>query len=181
VLVFSAVIGQERITTKKALGVATAAAGVVLLQFSKDTGTGALFGDFCIFLSGFALAFFTVRGKQKAKMYTPLTINTLAYGGGTLALAPTTIWLSIHFSYSHTTALGWWSLVYMAVFAGVLAYLIYYYALQHIAASRVSAVSYLQPLGATVLAVFLLGEVITPTLVIGGILVLTGVFLAERA
>ena len=69
----------------------------------------------------------------------------------------------------------------MAVFAGVLAYLIYYYALQHIPASRVSAVSYLQPLGATVLAELLLGEIVTATLLIGGILVLTGVYVTERA
>jgi drug/metabolite transporter (DMT)-like permease len=124
---------------------------------------------------------FTVVGKKKAKRYSPLTINTLAYGGGTLALAPFTIWLSLPFHYSQTSARAWWSLVYMAVFAGVLAYLIYYYALQHIPASRVSAVSYLQPLGATVLAVLLLGDLITATLVIGGILVLTGVYVTERA
>jgi drug/metabolite transporter (DMT)-like permease len=48
-------------------------------------------------------------------------------------------------------------------------------------ASRASAISYLQPLGATLLAVLLLGEPVTTTLAIGGILVLTGVFVTERA
>jgi drug/metabolite transporter (DMT)-like permease len=59
--------------------------------------------------------------------------------------------------------------------------LIYNYALTYMPASRASAASYLQPLGATLLAVVLLGESLTTALAIGGILVLTGVFVTERA
>jgi drug/metabolite transporter (DMT)-like permease len=69
----------------------------------------------------------------------------------------------------------------MAMFSSVLAYLIYNYALTYMPASRASAASYLQPLGATLLAVVLLGESVTTALAIGGMLVLTGVFVTERA
>jgi drug/metabolite transporter (DMT)-like permease len=58
--------------------------------------------------------------------------------------------------------------------------LIYYYALTHIPASRVSAFSYLQPLLATVLAIPFLGETPSASMVTGGCLVLAGVFVAER-
>jgi drug/metabolite transporter (DMT)-like permease len=181
VLIFSTAIGQEKLTAKKAIGVGIAACGVLVLQLSKKTGEASIWGDMCTFLSAFSLASFTVLGKRKAKQYSPMTINTLAYCGGTIALAPLTLYISSRFDYSATTVTGWLSLAYMAIFAGVLAYLIYYFALQYIPASRVSAASYLQPLGATSLAVLLLGERITTTVVIGGILVLTGVLLAERA
>jgi drug/metabolite transporter (DMT)-like permease len=181
VLIFSTAIGQEQLTMKKGFGVGIAACGVLVLQLSKNTGGGRFWGDLCIFLSAFSLALFTVIGKKKATQYSPMTINTLAYCGGTIALAPLTFYISHGFDYSTTTSTGWLSLAYMGVFAGVLAYLIYYFALQYIPASRVSAVSYLQPLGATSLAVMLLGERVTLTVVIGGILVLTGVLLAERA
>ena len=50
------------------------------------------------------------------------------------------------------------SVGYMALFPSVVGYLIYYYALRASPASRVSAFSYLQPLLATVMAAFLLGE-----------------------
>ena len=69
----------------------------------------------------------------------------------------------------------------MALFSSVIAYLIYYYALAHMAASRVSAFSYLQPPFATVAgrrgswASRYLGAGRLRRLVI-----LAGVYLAER-
>jgi drug/metabolite transporter (DMT)-like permease len=68
----------------------------------------------------------------------------------------------------------------MALFPSLVCYLIYYYALKFIAASRVSAFSYLQPLLATVMAVMVLGEEVTGGLAAGGALILSGVFVAER-
>jgi drug/metabolite transporter (DMT)-like permease len=59
-------------------------------------------------------------------------------------------------------------------------YLIFYHALSHISASRVSAFAYLQPLIATVIAVPTLGEYPSGALLAGGILVLSGVCMAER-
>jgi drug/metabolite transporter (DMT)-like permease len=48
------------------------------------------------------------------------------------------------------------------------------------AASRVSAFGYLQPLIATTGAALILKEPVTATLVAGGALVLAGVFVSER-
>lgn len=67
-----------------------------------------------------------------------------------------------------------------AVFGSVLAYLIFYWALRHMEASRLSASSYLIPILAIILGILLLGERVTPNLLIGGPLVLGGVYLAER-
>lgn len=181
VLLFSVFLGQEHFTIGKILGIVVAAMGVLVLQLSKEQRSGAtIYGDLFIFLSGIALAAFTVKSKQIAHRYDSLTINSIAYIGGAIALAPTTVWLSAGFDFTHPSGIGWASLFYMAAFAGVLSYLIYNYALQYIPASRVSAFSYLQPLGATIFAIFLLGELITASLVIGGILVLAGVFITER-
>ena len=58
---------------------------------------------------------------------------------------------SLH-ALAHVSAAAWLSMLYMALFPSVLAYLIYYYALAHIPASRVSAFSYLQPVFATAMA-----------------------------
>jgi drug/metabolite transporter (DMT)-like permease len=68
----------------------------------------------------------------------------------------------------------------MAAMASVAAYMIFYYALSKISASRVIAFSYLQPVLATILAILFLGERLTPYLLVGGALVLVGVALAER-
>jgi drug/metabolite transporter (DMT)-like permease len=182
VLLLAAFLGQERITARKVVGMTIAAAGVGVLQLERKSGSGAtLLGDFCTFLCGISLAIFTVRSKQLMKRFGSLMINSVAYVGGSLAIAPLTIWLSLRYEAGRASAAAWWSVAYMAVFSSVLAYFIYNYALTYMPASRASAVSYLQPLGATLLAVLLLGEPVTTALAIGGILVLTGVFVTERA
>jgi drug/metabolite transporter (DMT)-like permease len=178
----AAFLGQERITARKVLGMTIAAAGVGVLQLERKSGSGAtLLGDFCTFLCGISLAVFTVRSKQLMKRFGSLMINSVAYIGGSLAIAPLTIWLSLRYGAGRASAAAWWSVAYMAVFSSVLAYFIYNYALTYMPASRASAISYLQPLGATLLAVLLLGEPVTTALAIGGILVLTGVYVTERA
>ena len=182
VLLLAAFLGQERITARKVVGMTIAAAGVGVLQLERKSGSGAtLLGDFCTFLCGISLAVFTVRSKQLMKRFGSLMINSVAYIGGSLAIAPLTIWLSVRYGVGRASASAWWSVAYMAVFSSVLAYFIYNYALTYMPASRASAISYLQPLGATLLAVLLLGEPVTTALAIGGILVLTGVFVTERA
>ena len=182
VLIFAALLKQENLTVLKALGMTIAASGVIAMQLSKSEASGAtLLGDGFAFLSVIGFAIFTVKSKQFTQRHTGLTAMTIAYVGGAVALAPMTLWMCTRFDLSKVSVAAWLSLIYMAVFAAVLAYLIYYYALTYLPASRVSAVSYLQPVVATLFAVGFLGERISTVLIIGGILVLTGVVITERA
>ncbi len=182
VLVIASAIGQESISVTKLIGMAVALAGVVALQFAPSNGTGTSFaGDFFIFLASFTFALFTVMGKRVASTFGSITVNTFAYVGGGATLLPVTLWQAYGFPFRHVSWAAWASIVYMAAFPSVLCYIIYYYALSYIPASRVSAFSYLQPLLATVMAIPLLGETPTMSLVMGGSLVLLGVFVAERA
>jgi drug/metabolite transporter (DMT)-like permease len=75
---------------------------------------------------------------------------------------------------------AWGSLVYMALFPSVICYLIYYYALSRISASRVTAFIYLEPVLATLMAVAFLGERVSAQLVAGGTVIFAGVYLTER-
>jgi len=68
----------------------------------------------------------------------------------------------------------------MILFGSVVPYLIYAFALTELAASRVAAFSYLQPVIATALGVWLLAERLTSSAVAGGTLILLGVYLTER-
>jgi drug/metabolite transporter (DMT)-like permease len=133
-----------------------------------------------VLLSGTAFALFAVFGKKMTARHGALTVNTFAFIGGGALLIPVIVWLSAGFDYGGVSSGAWLSLLYMAIFPSIVAYLIFYYALTKIAASRVSTFGYLQPLMATLLGLWLLGDQITGTLVAGGGLVLAGVFLTER-
>jgi len=174
--------GQERMTTAQAMGMLVALAGVALLKgFESPNAAGTTWlGDLIVLLGGLAFAIFTVFGKEMTTQYSAVTMNTFGYVGGALALAPVTLWHAARHALANITTGAWLAVVYMALFPSLIAYLIYYYALTHIAASRVSALSYLQPVFATAMGVAILGEPVSLLVIAGGLVILSGVYLAER-
>ena len=182
VLGIAALAGQEQITARKLAGMAIAVAGVAALQIGRAGGGRGptLAGDLIVLLSGTVFATYAVFGKAVSTRYGSLTSNTFAYAGGGLAMLPVTAWLATRHDLTHVSAAAWLAVVYMAVFPAVIGYLIFYYALQRLPASRVSAFSYFQPALATALAFLILGERPGAGFALGGVLVLSGVLLTER-
>ncbi len=181
VLTIASIVGLERFTSRKVAGMMAALMGVAVLKSFERTSSGATWmGDLFIFLGGVSFALFTVFGKRATLRHDSITVNTFAYVGGALALSPVTIWAGWNFSFAQVGINGWLALAYMALFPSVIAYLIYYYALTRIAATRLSTFSYLQPLLATTMGVALLGEPLTAPVIAGGAVIFGGVYLAER-
>jgi drug/metabolite transporter (DMT)-like permease len=182
VLVLAAMTGQERITIPKVAGMVVAMAGVLALETSRgDAGVATPIGDFYAFLGTLAFSIYTVAGKDLASRYGSIPMNMLAYTVGTVTLLPLTWRERSSFEWTRVSATAWLSLLYMVIFSSVIAYLIYYHALAHIPASRVAAFTYAEPVLAAALGYMLLAEPVTWALAAGGMLVLGGVWIAERA
>jgi len=75
---------------------------------------------------------------------------------------------------------GWVGLLYMASLSAVAGYLLFYWALRHMDASRVVVVNYFQPVVVVLLSIPLLGERPTLRLLASAALVIMGVYWAER-
>ncbi|MCX6624580.1 MAG: DMT family transporter [Acidobacteria bacterium] len=180
-LLVAAILGQERLTGLKLAGMAVALGGIATLNLARTAGAATLSGDLLIFGAALSFAVFAVVGKSVTRRFDSVTVNTFAYCGGSLALLPFTIWRGWGFPFHQVSWKAWLSLGYMALFPSLICYLIFYWALTYIPASRMSAFIYLQPLLATLMAIPLLGEHISLPLIAGGILVLAGVCLTERA
>ena len=179
VLLIAGSLRMERITLQKVAGMVTAISGVAILQWTH-TGTPSLLGDFFILLASLTFALFTVMGKRSAMRFDAITVNTAAYVGSAIALLPVTIWQARTTPLTGISWTAWACVLYMAAFASVLCYQIYYYAIRRLTPSRVSAFSYFQPLLASLMAVLWLGESLTVPLVAGGSVIFAGVVLAER-
>lgn len=182
VVAMAALTGLETLSLGRLAGMAVALAGVFVLQIAPSSGKAhpTLMGDFFVLLAALTFSAFTVLNKRVSRSFTAVTVNTFAFVGGGLALLPVTAWQANSVSLSRVSFSAWASVVFMAAFPSVLAYVLYSHVLTFIPASRVSAFSYLQPVVATVLAVPLLDENPTASLIAGGALVLFGVFLTER-
>jgi len=174
--------GQEALTLGKIAGMATAVGGIAVLNFgptARASGATPL-GDFLIFLAALFFAIFAVGGKEATSLHGGLTVTTFSHLASGICLLPMIVWASRGFDYAAVPLAGWATAIYMAAFPSVVCYLIFYYALNHIPASQVASFSYLQPWIAALSGFWVLGEPVTGTLLAGGLLILGGVFLAQR-
>lgn len=181
ILLLAASRGQEELTAKKLIGMSVCVAGAIWLGADR-TGSGdpSLVGDLMLVVAGLLFAAFTVFGKQAREQYGAVVLNSLAYVSGAILLQPV-IWLAYSdFSFASVPSEGWWAVTYMAVFPSVLGYLIYYWALGHVSASRIAGVQYIQPLTSTSLGWVMLGESVSLNLGLAGAVILIGVYLTER-
>ncbi len=180
ILILAASRGQERITGRKVLGMSACLAGAVWLASDQSgSGSPSLRGDALLSVAGLMFASFTVFGKEERQRYGAVTLNSLAYVSGAILLQPV-VWIGYaDFALASAPWEAWASVAYMAVFPSVFGYLIYYWALGHVPASKIASVQYLQPLTATTLGWVLLGESVTLTLALAGAVILVGVYLAE--
>ncbi len=182
VMLLASLRGQEHVTPRKLGGMLTAVAGIVVLNFGpgRDLHGASMLGDMFVFLAAFSFSVYTVFGKEVARRHDSLTANSLGYFAGGLAGAPLLWQQSMGFDYGKVPASGWLALSYMAVLSSVLCYFIFYYALNHLPASRVAAFSYMQPVIAAGAGWAILGEPVTASVGMGGLMVLSGVWLTGR-
>lgn len=181
ILLMASLVRQERLTALKILGMAMALGGVALIQFTPAKSEGAsVLGDLLAMCGSLTFAAFTVFGKKVMRDHSSVTINAFAYVGGSLLLVPA-VWLIGGGADLASISWGsWLTVLYMAVFPSVLCYVGYFYALNYIPASRVAVFAYLQPAIATFMAVPLLGESISSSLLMGGTIALAGVAITQR-
>lgn len=181
VLLIAALRGQERITAMRLGGLAIAFTGVAVLQLAKGTNAGAtLRGDFFIYVSALLFAIFSVFGKDYSRRLGTITMTGFSYIGSGFLMIPVVLITGRDVAWGQLPMVLWLGLLYMAVFSSVVAYLIYYYALTWVPASRVAAFSYTQPILASFLGWLLLSEPLTVAVIGSAALVLIGVIVVER-
>jgi len=182
VLVLSCLMRLEALTILKFAGMVTSFVGVGILTISRaGPGSGASWRGDLIQVAGSAVfAYYTVLVKEIADRYDALTLNTLVFVMGAVMIVPFALRALLEVRWSALPGVAWGGLAFMVFFGSVAAYLIYAFALTELTAARVAAFAYLQPAMATALGIWLLGETLTQRLVIGGALILLGVYLTER-
>jgi drug/metabolite transporter (DMT)-like permease len=109
-----------------------------------------------------------------------LRTTALSFLTGGVLMLPLTIPAALRQDWGSIDTRGWVALSYVVLIATFVCYLLYYWALSRVESGKVAAFMYLQPVVAGFTSYLLLGETIHGHFVLGGIAVLTGVFLAER-
>jgi drug/metabolite transporter (DMT)-like permease len=184
VLLLARVMKLEALTLAKILGMALAFTGAVLLAVENGLDlrrSPTLSGDLLTLAGTTSFTFYAVLGKKVAKNYDSISMTAVNFFAGAAVLLPVAIWRGERLDWSSVGWDAWIGLIYMGAISSVAAYTLFYWALRYMEASRVSAVNYFQPLGAILVAGIFLGEIPTRHLMLGGALILLGVYMAERA
>jgi drug/metabolite transporter (DMT)-like permease len=171
----------EKLTWKRGIGGIVALAGsfIIITAGSLRLGLQYLTGDLIMLFSVWAWAAYAVLGKPFAEKYGALRITAYALASGALVYTPFGLYRAMTFDYSQATLGAWGSIVYFAIGSSVGSYVIFYWLLKHMPASRVAMFSNIQPVIATTIAYLFLGERLGAPFFIGGAIVLAGVFLTE--
>ena len=183
VLLLARAMKIEALTTAKIVGMALAFTGAAILAAENGFDlrrSPTLSGDLITLLGTTCFTFYVVLSKKVASKYHSIEMNAVNFFASAIVLLPLAIFLAVHFDWRSVPWEGWMGLLYMAVISSVAAYTLFYWALRYMEASRVAAVNYFQPIGAILVAALFLGEVPTRHLLLGGVLILLGVYLAER-
>lgn len=183
--VLSYLILKERITAKKALGVALGFAGASLIVFQPlFAGDLEFAGDFAgnvlLLVAIFSFALYTVFSKSAQKKYSPLYLTAI-FSFTTLAIMalflPVDLGTSWWTSVSTTTILA---TLYVGIFGTLVYYLLYQYAIKHGSPLIASVILYIQPIATIGWASGLLGEQLTLYFVLGAVLTFAGAWTITR-
>jgi drug/metabolite transporter (DMT)-like permease len=184
--VLAAVVLRERFGARKLLGLALGFLGAVVVvtrgQLSAEVvALPSTRGDLLILLSTVNWAVYSVLGHPVLRrLGAPrATLGAMAAGGVWLAIP--LVWMGAWRDYARLSATGWAAVLFLGLACSGLGYLFWYGALEKVEASRVAALLYVEPLVTLAAAVALLGERIQLVTVAGGVLLLVGVILVERA
>lgn len=184
-LVLAALMRLETATWRKAVGMAIALAGILVMASEQGLSahSPSLLGDAIVMTGSIGFAMYVVLGKRVAGKYDTLTMTAFNHFAGALIVLPLAIqqaqMLSLEDKWRAIPWTGWAAMLYMAIFSSAMAYVFYFWLLRYLEASQLSAFSYLLPILATILGILWLGEKGSWSQIVGGVLALAGLYWIE--
>lgn len=179
-MVVGALLGVESLTLRKTAGVGVAVLGVIAALASglAAAPTGAWRGELIMTGAVFCMALYNVLSRPLMQRSSALGFLTVGMGAGAAAL------ILVGSLTGSLSALGslstpqWIAGIYLGIGGGALAFILWVMALERATPTRVAATMTVNPIAAGLLAAQLVGEPITPNLVVGLVAVFAGIWIA---
>ncbi len=182
VMLTAYVLGKERLTINKIIGVLIGAIGAYLL-LTKDgvsLSHGTFLGDLFILLNGTSYAIYLVIVKPLMAKYRPITVIKWIFLFGFVFAFPFGIDQLSEVNWRVITPVAWLSIAYVILAATFLVYLLNVWSLKFVNSSVVGIYIYLQPMISTLIAVSFRGDRLDLMTVAYSLLIMVGVYLVSK-
>jgi drug/metabolite transporter (DMT)-like permease len=185
-LTIGALLGEDRFTTIRTVGVAVGVGGLLVLFGPKAFGGEAtgrpmeFLGSAAIVMSALVYSLGSVLARPLLRTYSPVLVSgvsTLGGGGvllaGSLALEPG----AVHALSGHWGGPAWAGWAFLVLFGSLVAYTIFLHLVRAWGASRAGAYAFVSPAVAVLLGMIVFREVVTLMDVLGMAAMLAGAWL----
>ncbi len=182
-LIISMLFLGEKPKIKVTIGTLVSLGGVLIIMLQplfKDGFDLAVLGNLYFLVAALGAVIHVIVSKKLKYNYAAETLTFWSFAIGSLIFLP--FFIKEFNSYNFLNTLnfqGFIGIVYGVIFSSTLAYLLYMKGIQKIKTMEIGIFSYIDPVMAVVVAWFLLGETVNLTFIIGSVMVLSGIFLAE--
>ncbi len=180
-LLVAIALRREVAKLRTLLGVGLALSGVLYLLGVEafSVGSGTALGDALIVANAFCYGSYLVLVGPLVRRHGSMTTVVWLFFFGALWVLPYGAADLAHTA-AAITPRTWALVAWVVLVATIFTYLVNGWALRYAKPSVVAIYIYLQPVAASVLAVILLGERITPRVIVAAILVFAGIYLVTR-
>jgi len=182
-LLAAAIFLHEHLTRNKVLGIAMALAGVAVVLGHGNplhlVGGGIGIAELVMFGCPLSWAANTLIARRMLPAMSPIASTTWSAITGTVMLAAVAAFTGAIVP-EGVSWRAWAAIVFLAIFGTAIALVLFYDGVRRIGAARTSVFINLVPVFAVALGVMLLGEPLEASMLVGGALVIGGIFLLNR-
>jgi drug/metabolite transporter (DMT)-like permease len=183
VFIFTLFLLKERISAFKISGLALAITGAALILSYRgnfEIGSDTIAGDVMTLINSASWAVFIVMAKPIMQKYNTTTAMRWMFLFGSIYILPIGFVETMHTNWEAFTGHAVFALCFVVVATTFLAYFLNVYGLQELSPNTVSAYIYLQPFLASLFAILMGEDKLTPTKLLSGILIILGLYLVNK-
>jgi len=182
-----AALGWERVTRRIWAGIILSFMGVVFVTLASPSSRGfsldnaGLWGDLLTLGAAACWAGYTAFSKEMLQRYSPLRVSTLALVTGVSGLWVVSLPAVVTADWGDAPLWIWGAALYSGLFPIALAYVIWAAGVKRVGAARTAIYNNLVPVVTFLIAYFALQQPVAPLQLLGGAVVLAGVWLTVRS
>jgi drug/metabolite transporter (DMT)-like permease len=184
IAVLAWVILKERLSLRKLTGILMGFSGIVAIIVEPIVTQGfdaSFLGNIFLTLATMGAVGQALIGRKILKLYDPIMFTYWSFVIGAMTFLPLALYEAVSTPdlYRSLDWRGYLGIAFGSVLSSAAAYTLFDWGLSKIAAADAALFAYIDPVVGAILAYFMLGEPITPPLVVGGLLIFGGIFVAE--